>query len=364
MTSLLEEIRSISEDAACTLERADCSTDSEIKLLTRFDLNELLPGAEQFRVRKKVFEKIQNTPKPADVIAKELKSLLEDEDFRVALTGNGAPADNLNTLKELKGPVTQFQKFIDDHIRQLERLHENKDQEPIEDQLEVTNVPDSLSTISSSGASSQSGPRTDATGHKQKTHETGIPDKPHQTTGNVQTYTLVTVMNKTIITGKTLDAHKDVLKQVEKHFVQDKDSFRLQLEEKEDVNNCKIIIVFCPVVSRVGTDVESAMRVVPDDKDVILVLMHHAREAKASWNLRTWSRPKHVVLDVNVFFHDTVCGLLNCEENNVAVSEIQRKLLDYGSSREKRQISPNVSSRSFSSFFGSLPSLFPNRADK
>lgn len=80
---------------------------------------------------------------------------------------------------------------------------------------------------------------------------------------------LVTVMNKTIVTGETLNAHHDVLKQVQEHFVQDAESFQLRIEEKEDVEHCKIIIVFCPVVSRVGTDVESAMRLVPGKKKMV-----------------------------------------------------------------------------------------------
>lgn len=358
MTRLLEEIRSISKDAARALESAGFVTDSDIKSLSRIDLNELLPGIEKLQLRKSVFEKIQNTSKkPIDVTLKELRSFIPDEAFKEALTGNGAAVDYRNTLKELKDHVNQIQKFIDAHMAVLEPLHENQDKEVNKTPLEFNFEPVSLP--SSSGASSQYGSQVGSQlGHPQQTH--GVLDKPHQTSGNAQTWTLVTVMNKTIITGKTLDTHLEVLRQVGSHFVQGEDSFRLQLEEKESVEHCEIIIVFCPVVSRIVTDVESAMRQVPDNKDVILVVMHHAREAKMSSSLRTWSRPKHVVLDVNVFFHDAEGGLLKCKENDDAVSEIQRKLLNYSSKRQKIQISQNHLTSFRASVGDFFDKFFPN----
>lgn len=37
----------------------------------------------------------------------------------------------------------------------------------------------------------------------------------------------------------------------------------------------------------------------------------------------------NVVLQVNVFYHETARGLLRCQENAAAVSQIQNKLLQY-----------------------------------
>lgn len=66
-----------------------------------------------------------------------------------------------------------------------------------------------------------------------------------------------------------------------------------------------------------------------DDKDVILVLMHHMREPKPTTNIRTWTDYKQVVLHVHVFYHETNNGLLSCQQNNCAFSLIWSKLLEY-----------------------------------
>lgn len=73
------------------------------------------------------------------------------------------------------------------------------------------------------------------------------------------------------------------------------------------------------------------------DKDVILVVMHHTRDPKNATSMRTWEDLSKVVLHVSISYHETMGGLLNCQENNAAASEIQKKLLEYGivTSKEK-----------------------------
>ena len=66
-----------------------------------------------------------------------------------------------------------------------------------------------------------------------------------------------------------------------------------------------------------------------EDKDIILVLMHHMREPKPTTNIRTWNDYKQVVLHVHVFYHETNHGLLTCQQNNDAVLKIQSELLNY-----------------------------------
>lgn len=63
-------------------------------------------------------------------------------------------------------------------------------------------------------------------------------------------------------------------------------------------------------------------------------MMHHKREPKISSSLRPWSDSKNVVLAVNVFFHETVQGLLRCEENEEEVRKIHAVLMMF---RVKRQ---------------------------
>lgn len=59
--------------------------------------------------------------------------------------------------------------------------------------------------------------------------------------------------------------------------------------------------------------------------------------------MRTWhDNPEpEVVLHVNVFYHETIPGLLTCQQNNDAVSKIQKKLLEYSILRSQ-DISENA----------------------
>lgn len=60
-------------------------------------------------------------------------------------------------------------------------------------------------------------------------------------------------------------------------------------------------------------------------KTIILVLMHHTRKADYSTGIIDWAKkdPK-IKLQVDVLFHDTVRGLLQCDRNVQAVREILR----------------------------------------
>ncbi|GLD74582.1 uncharacterized protein AKAME5_002591300 [Lates japonicus] len=63
------------------------------------------------------------------------------------------------------------------------------------------------------------------------------------------------------------------------------------MEVTTDPQDCYIIIVFCPITSRVGSDVEAALRreeVSQSQKPVILVMMHHTREVDYSPDGRKW----------------------------------------------------------------------------
>ncbi|CAK6962142.1 uncharacterized protein si:ch211-245h14.1 [Scomber scombrus] len=145
-----------------------------------------------------------------------------------------------------------------------------------------------------------------------------------------QVYTSVSkVMYREVISGKTFGAHTQLL-----HKVEDQDKFLL-IENKED---CKVIIVFCTICSRVGSDVDAAMSDIKGDEPVILVLMHHSRDAKNTVPTKTWPEYPNIVLAVNTFFHDTIHGLLNCHQNNEAALMIKNKLLEY-SIQERKDIS-------------------------
>ncbi|XP_039649825.1 uncharacterized protein LOC120555207 isoform X2 [Perca fluviatilis] len=129
-----------------------------------------------------------------------------------------------------------------------------------------------------------------------------------------------------VITGQTFRADQVLLEQV-KNMGR---SSTWKVETTKNLQECDVIIVFCPILSRVGSDVEAAMRedsVSSGGKPVILVLMHHTRDPDYSTDVRRWSETfQNVVLDVHVLFHETQPGLLRCSRNDRAVKLIQEEL--------------------------------------
>ncbi|KAK2899392.1 hypothetical protein Q8A73_012521 [Channa argus] len=113
----------------------------------------------------------------------------------------------------------------------------------------------------------------------------------------------------TVTTGETFGADRALMEKV-------KNCAQLQVDDSSDSQGCDIIIVFCPVISRPGSDVEAAMMKVSDDKPVILVTMYHTRDVHYSTSGTAWSQTyQKVQLDVPVLFHETKQGLLTCPRN-------------------------------------------------
>ncbi|XP_035860333.1 uncharacterized protein LOC118495617 [Sander lucioperca] len=128
-----------------------------------------------------------------------------------------------------------------------------------------------------------------------------------------------------VVTGQTFGADQVILEQVENTGWS-----TWKVEITRNLQECDIIIIFCPITSRVGSDVEAAMRedsVSSGGKPVILVLMHHTRDPDYSTSVRRWSETfQNVVLDVHVLFHETQPGSLLCSGNDRAVKLIQEEL--------------------------------------
>ena len=63
--------------------------------------------------------------------------------------------------------------------------------------------------------------------------------------------------------------------------------------------------------------------------------MHHVFESKSYLCFATSIDDRNNVLQVNVFYHETEPGLLKCDLNRKAVSEIQQELLKHSNRRSK-----------------------------
>ncbi|XP_072218675.1 uncharacterized protein [Leuresthes tenuis] len=323
MSALLREIQQINPDAASVLERADLRTDSEIQSLTREELRELFPAAESLKLRRTIFGMIHKQ-KPFKELFRELKHFIPNENLREALAGNGVLVDYLHILRDVKDQVNYVQGFLDAHIDFLESSSEAQpDKEPHRgtegnwtskgeegSNRTMTTIDPNMSRNSvTQGASASADIKK-----KQPTKKvTAV--RPQQTQE--------TLKYKMVVSGITFDAHRELLDKIQGSI----QSYSIKLEETQN-SDYQIVIVFCPIVSRVGTDVKEAMMTVTSEKPVILVLMHHCHEAKAAISRKTWDG-NHILLHVDVFYHETKRGLLDCSQNEKAAFAIRKELMTH-----------------------------------
>ncbi|XP_064781287.1 uncharacterized protein LOC135505943 isoform X2 [Oncorhynchus masou masou] len=119
----------------------------------------------------------------------------------------------------------------------------------------------------------------------------------------------------TILTGNTLGSHEEINRRLTT-----KGLTKVTSSVESDV-----IIAFCPIVSRAGTDIEAALQQIPAGKPVILVVKHHTfnPDYTVPDNSRLVNR-EDVILTVDCLFHESQ-GLLECHRNEAAVKEILKK---------------------------------------
>ncbi|XP_037304700.2 uncharacterized protein LOC119194614 isoform X2 [Pungitius pungitius] len=110
------------------------------------------------------------------------------------------------------------------------------------------------------------------------------------------------------LAGKTNGAHRDFVTY-------------LKFNGKVEVESCAesdFLVVFCPVVSRVGTDIEAALSdnlVLTDGKPTLLVVMHHTFDANhVVAESRRQVSDSRVSLTVDCLFHQG--KLLQCRLND------------------------------------------------
>ncbi|XP_039454510.1 uncharacterized protein LOC120433062 isoform X1 [Oreochromis aureus] len=305
MDVLLEEIRSIDEAAASVLELADLTSDSDLQSLTLQDLGELLPGVKNVKLRRKIFDIIQ-MQKPIGVPVKEFK-----ESLSAALTENGVLVDYLKMLKEMKIQMNKMQDFLDAHINQLEDFRKSQ---PLQNQ-EKGSLSSSHNSQTGDPPQTQQAASSALHSSRSTTVKRDHPEKRQ-----------ATLKYKMVISGKTFNAHQQILDKV-KSVSEDPDLNLIKQEGSDQ--NCQAIIVFCPIASRMGTDIDAAMERVTGSQPVILVLMHHAHEPKHLTLMKIQTNVSNVVSPFHIFYHETVNGLLQCQQNNSAISEIRDALLKH-----------------------------------
>ncbi|XP_078145920.1 uncharacterized protein LOC144542742 [Centroberyx gerrardi] len=117
----------------------------------------------------------------------------------------------------------------------------------------------------------------------------------------------------TILTGKTLGAHDVFIRKLK----------AIGQVEVFSTDDCDYYLAFCPIVSRVGTDIREAMEKIPNDKQVILVVMHHTinPDSYIGDSSRHVNR-LDVILTVDSVFHEG--RFQDCNRNKIAFNEVER----------------------------------------
>uniref|UniRef100_A0A3B1K905 Uncharacterized protein n=1 Tax=Astyanax mexicanus TaxID=7994 RepID=A0A3B1K905_ASTMX len=123
------------------------------------------------------------------------------------------------------------------------------------------------------------------------------------------------------VTGNTLGSHKQ--------FVGTLCSQRAGIQEVSTVEESAIILCFCPVVSRAGTDIKAALQKLNDilvTKDVVLVVLHHTFNTELTVPDSSRSVSRKNTLTVDCLFHEDR-GILHCSQNEEAFRTVL-KLMD------------------------------------
>ncbi|XP_050927697.1 uncharacterized protein LOC127142649 isoform X2 [Lates calcarifer] len=117
------------------------------------------------------------------------------------------------------------------------------------------------------------------------------------------------------LAGKTNDAHHD--------FVRKLKSYGFTQVSSHD--HCDYCVVFCPIASRVGTDVAEALERSPAGKPIILVVMHHTfdRDHVVAESRRLVDN-QDVTVTVDYLFYEK--NLLQCKRNDISWGEIEKTL--------------------------------------
>ncbi|XP_036420252.1 uncharacterized protein LOC118803842 [Colossoma macropomum] len=124
----------------------------------------------------------------------------------------------------------------------------------------------------------------------------------------------------TIVTGQTINADVDFITNLHKH--------RPNLQKVSSVEECDVILVFCPVVSRAGTDIEAALKKLNDKsatKPAVLVVLHHTFDPDSTVPDSSRSVNRENTFTVDCLFYEDK-GLLQCEKNDTALEKITKHL--------------------------------------
>ncbi|XP_073672486.1 uncharacterized protein [Garra rufa] len=279
---LRQQIHAISQSNV--LDEANID-DAQILTLTREELNELFPGIRNFQLRRTIMELITDAVKDSrqpgpETLARSLRHLMQknksnDADAQAVLK------ESLRAFREVEDQLKAAQASLKPYIEVLNRLIEEADRKEDRDAKETPS--------------------------RRKVPNSPAMQPPFEPIVKVHPF----------VCGRTLDAHKQIFRQ-------------LRGVQESEYWDCQLILAFCPVVSRAGTDIEEALKKIPADKPTVLVTLHHTfKHDYACPSFNIGSSQGNLLEHVNVLFHDTSNGVFSCSTNDHAISKLQSVINQY-----------------------------------
>nr|XP_060610756.1 uncharacterized protein LOC132761705 [Anolis sagrei ordinatus] len=140
------------------------------------------------------------------------------------------------------------------------------------------------------------------------------------------------------VTGRTGDCEKDFLKEVAEHLW--KHEIHLKVEDyREDSGH--FLLVFCPVASRVGTDMQNALEDLQGEPKAVLVMLHH-RPKEYDHFLDTKLQAQHPAVVHTVHARYTLeDGLYNCQVNEEAMAAVAEVLKVHFKEEQEKPPTPD-----------------------
>ncbi|XP_051517461.1 uncharacterized protein LOC127419774 isoform X2 [Myxocyprinus asiaticus] len=150
-----------------------------------------------------------------------------------------------------------------------------------------------------------------------------------------------------LLTRHTNNIHVNFMANLKKQFT--------SLREVDTADKSDIVLVFCPIVSRAGTDIEAALKKFNDStvsKPAALVVLHHTFDPEKTVGESSRFVNREDILTVDCLFYEDT-GLLQCLKNSEAINKVENWLILQGEIKGvKVQASQNISTFNF------LPSWF------
>ncbi|XP_076866910.1 uncharacterized protein LOC143518355 [Brachyhypopomus gauderio] len=128
--------------------------------------------------------------------------------------------------------------------------------------------------------------------------------------------TISKVKYSTIMTGNSSQSHEGFMKMLHEQTP--------DLQKVSTVEKCDVILLFFPIVSLAGTEIEAVLKKLPetaDSKPVVLVVLHHTFDPDYTIpdSSRSVTRENTTTVDC-LFIKDQ--GLLDCVKNKEAFSRV------------------------------------------